>query len=123
MRFSLLCFSLILLTLTWLAPVSRVEAVPRSQRVACGAPIPVWGVRKRGKRRYRTGYESLRSILKFYKKIFRYEYRLFSIKPLLFNDKVTAYHLRSKRSSTRWAGINIALYRRSAKIEVFIICR
>lgn len=118
-----LLFLLVLTLFVWALPLQSALAIPRSKRVDCGAPIPVWGIRKRGKRRYRTGYESLRSMLKYYKKIFRYEYRIFSIKPLLFNDKVTAYHLKSKRSSTRWSGINIALYRRSAKVELYILCR
>ncbi len=106
-----------------LAPSSVVAGTPRSQRVECGAYVPVWGVRKRGSRRYRTGYESLRSILKFYRKVLRAKGISYSSKPLLMNDKVTSYHIRSKSSSTRWAGVNVALYRRSAKIEAFIICR
>ena len=118
----LVSFFFLLLVVTGFCVVNQAHASPRTKQGKCGSVLPT-SARWIGKNRYRVNYRSMYSLRKFYRKVFGRRNPRIRVIKLLALPKVLVYHIKNLRKSSRWAGMNLTLYRRKGKMNIFVICR
>lgn len=125
MKATVLVCSVFSMALSLMLPASDAHAGrPRTEAGPCGSVLPIRS-RRIAKNRYVVTYHrALSGILKMYGKVYGKKNPNYRMTRLFSLSNVVAYHLKSKSTSTRWAGLNITWYtKRRDALQIFVICR
>ena len=114
----------LLSSLLFLSLPPQAHAQTKTQSAACGFLVPPSAIALNA-RRYSIRSYQLESLLRFYRKVYGSPGKRYSLQRLFSLPHVTAYHMRSLESSSRWIGINIAFHHahKNDRLQVFIHCR
>jgi hypothetical protein len=102
----------------------QAYAQTKTQAAACGFLVPPSAIALNA-RRYSIRSYQLESLLRFFRKVYGSPGKRYSLQRLFSLPQVTAYHMRSLESSSRWIGINIAFHHahKNDRLQIFIHCR